>query len=220
MDQELWTSVDRFIGEALIPDDPALDGVQDRAAAPGLPPISVSAAQGKLLMLLARLTGAKRILEVGTLAGYSAIWLARGLSKGGKLVTLELDAMHAEVARDNLKRAKLAGMVEVRVGPALETLPKLSKEKAGPFDLVFIDADKQSYLEYFDWALKLSRKGALIVCDNVVRGGRILEDKPDVMAAGIKRLYERLKNEKRMEATSVQTVGVKGYDGLLFARIR
>jgi predicted O-methyltransferase YrrM len=167
----MWSTVDRYFSDLLLPDDPALEESLRASGAAGLPPISVSPNQGRLLMLLALAVGARRILEIGTLGGYSTIWLARALPPGGQLVTLEVDPRHAEVARGNLARAGLAGLVEVRLGAALDTLPQLAAEAGGPFDLFFIDADKQSTPDYFAWALRLGRRGSLIIVDNVVRGG-------------------------------------------------
>src|SRR5262245_6411800 len=169
MTQEPWTAVDRLICDLLVPPDPALEAALQDSAAAGLPPINVSPNQGKLLMLLAQVQGARSILEIGTLGGYSTIWLARALPAGGRLVTLESDPHHAEVARSNIGRAGLAGVVELRLGPAQETLPRLAAEGRGPFDFIFIDADKPGYPDYLGWALRLSRRGSLIVADNVVR---------------------------------------------------
>lgn len=216
MTQELWTSVDRYACDQLQLDDPALDAAQAAAAAAGLPPISVSPPQGKLLFLLAQSIGARAVLEVGTLAGYSAIWLARALPAGGRLVTLEADPKHAAVAGSNIARAGLAEKVEVRLGRALDTLPSLK----GPFDLSFIDADKASIPEYFAWALKLSRPGSLIVVDNVVRRGAVLDaQSADPNVQGVRRFNALLAAEPRVSATTIQTVGVKGHDGFTLARV-
>ena len=171
MREKLWDAVESYFGETLVPSDPALDAALAASDAAGLPPISVAPSQGKLLQLLARLQGARRILEIGTLGGYSTIWLARALPPDGRLVTLESDPKHAKVAAANIARAGLADVVEIRLGRALDTLPKLAAEGLGPFDLIFIDADKPSNADYFAWALKLSRRGSLIVVDNVVRDG-------------------------------------------------
>jgi predicted O-methyltransferase YrrM len=218
--QERWSAVDRYLGELLIPADPALDAALEASAAAGLPPIAVSAPQGKLLHLLARLHGARRILEVGTLGGYSTIWLARALPPGGRLVTLELSATNAEVARANVARAGLADAVDVRVGPALETLPRLAEEGGAPFDLVFIDADKPSTAEYFEWALALTRPGSVIVVDNVVRDGALADAaSADASVQGMRRFVERLAAEPRVSATGIQTVGGKGYDGFVLALV-
>lgn len=220
MSQERWTAVDRYITDLLVPPDPALDAALQASAAAGLPAISVSPSQGKLLQLLARLQGARAILELGTLGGYSTIWLARALPPGGRLVTLEADPKHAEVARANLARAGLEDVVEVRLGRGLDTLPRLAAEGGGPFDLIFIDADKPSIPDYFAWALRLSRRGSLIVVDNVVRDGAVVDagsDDPNVQ--GVRRFNELLAAEPRVSATTLQTVGSKGYDGLTFALV-
>ena len=202
--------VDAFIASRLALQDDALDA----AAASDVPPIRVSAAQGKLLMLFARMVSAKRILEIGTLAGYSTIWLARGLVEGGSLVTLELDPKHAEIARDNVARAGLSSCVDVRVGAALETLATL----AGSFDLVFIDADKPNNTNYFDRALALSHSGTVILVDNVVRRGAIIDDaSTDASVIGTRALFDRIANEPRVTATAIQTVGEKGWDGFAIA---
>jgi predicted O-methyltransferase YrrM len=214
MTQTLWTAVDDFIVDHLVQPDDALDAALRASEAAGLPAINVSPAQGKLLMLLAKLVGARSILEVGTLGGYSTIWLARALPQDGSFVTLEVNPKHADVARSNVARAGLASVVDVRVGAALDTLVRLASEGRGPFDLVFIDADKENNPSYFEWALKLTRRGSLIIVDNVVRGGRVIEggnNEPAV--AGTRRLYERMASEPRVSATAIQTVGVKGYDG-------
>jgi predicted O-methyltransferase YrrM len=220
MTKKLWSEVDRYFAEALGASDPTLDAALAASEAAGLPPIAVSALQGKLLMLLARGIGARRILEVGTLGGYSTIWLARALPEDGRLVTLEYSRRHAEVACGNIARAGLSGIVEVRVGRALDALPKLAAEKAGPFDLIFIDADKPNNPDYFKWALKLSRPGSLIVVDNVVRDGDVANAKSrsaDVL--GVRRMNELIAAEPRVSATAIQTVGSKGYDGLLLALV-
>jgi predicted O-methyltransferase YrrM len=183
-----------------------------------LPSISVAPNEGKLLMLLAQLCGARNILEIGTLGGYSTIWLARGMASGGNLITLEASAKHAEVAGLNIARAGLADMVEVRVGPAGDTLPRLAAEGLGPFDLIFIDADKEGYSEYFAWALKLARPGTLIIADNVIRDGEILDPtSSDPRVQGIRRFNQLLANEPRVRATVIQTVGRKGHDGMAIA---
>ena len=220
MAQEQWTAVDRYLTDLLVPPDPALEVALQASAAAGLPPIQVSPNQGKLLHLLARLQGARAILEIGTLGGYSTIWLARALPAGGRLVTLEADPKHAEVARANLARAGLADVVELRLGRALETLPRLAAEGRGPFDLIFIDADQPGYPDYFAWALKLSRPGSLILADNVVRKGAVVDaasDDPRVQ--GVRRFNELLAAEPRVTATAIQTVGSKGYDGFALALV-
>jgi predicted O-methyltransferase YrrM len=219
--QALWTSVDQFISGLLIPSDPALDAALEASAVAGLPAISVSANQGKLLHLLAKLVNARRILEIGTLGGYSTIWLARALPVDGKLITLEADAKHAQVARANFVRARLAEVIDLRLGPALETLPRLAAEGAGPFDLIFIDADKPNTSAYFDWALSLSRAGSLIIVDNVVRDGEIADAvSTDANVQAMRRFLTRLAAESAVEAAAMQTVGSKGYDGLAIAMVR
>ena len=211
MTSDTWSAVDRFVVDTLSASDPVLDAAQRAADTAGLPAISVSAAQGKFLHLLARIRGARRILEIGTLAGYSTIWLARALPPGGQLITLEYDPRHADVARANIARAGLADRVEVRVGRAIEALPGLVVDE--PFDLIFIDADKPSTSDYFRWALKLSRPGTVIVVDNVVRDGRLVDANGDGDVQGMRRFLEAAANEARVEGTVLQTVGVKGYDG-------
>jgi predicted O-methyltransferase YrrM len=218
--QKKWTEVDDYIASLLIPPDAALDGALKASDEAGLPPINVSANQGKLLMLFARMLNARNILEIGTLGGYSTIWMARGMAEGGRLITLEYEAKHAEVATANLVRAGLSGRVEIRVGRAGDTLPKLVEEGRGPFDLVFIDADKQGYTEYLEWSMKLSRRGTVIVADNVVRNGAITDEaSSDEMVQGIRRFNRALAAEKRVSATEIQTVGSKGYDGLAIATV-
>ena len=218
MTQDVWTAVDKYITDLLVPSEPALEAALQASSAAGLPHIQVSPAQGKLLHLLARVCNARQILEIGTLGGYSTIWLARALPAGGRVITLEADPKHAEVARANFALAGLAGMIELRLGPALEALPQLVSERRGPFDLIFIDADKANMREYFDWALKLSRTGSVIIADNVIRDGRVLHagsGDPDIQ--GVRRFTERLATEKRVSATEIQTVGSKGYDGFAIA---
>ena len=213
---QVWDNVDRYISDTLVQPDEALAAALEASDAAGLPAISVSPAHGKLLWLLARMLGAKRILEIGTLGGYSAIWLARGLAPGGRLITLEALEKHATVARKNLARAGLADVVEVRVGSALDTLPQLQER----FDLAFIDADKQNNPEYFRWALELSRPGSVIVVDNVVRDGAVIDARSrDAAVQGVRRLYQLIAAEPRVAATAVQTVGVKGYDGFAIALV-
>lgn len=214
--QNQWTEVDRYLNGLLVPSDPALDAALAANAAAGLPPIDVAPNQGKLLHLLARLMGAKRILEIGTLGGYSTIWLARALREGGRLVTLEFDPKHAEVARENLARAGLSEVVEVRQGAALDTLPTLT----GPFDLIFIDADKPNNPNYLEWSLKLSRPGTLIVGDNVVRWGKVADpESTDASVRGARSFLEMMAAEPRLSATAIQTVGSKGYDGFAVALV-
>lgn len=214
MNNDLPTAVDEFLAPRLAKHDDALDAAVVASEAGGLPEIAVSANQGKLLHVLALSVGAKRILEIGTLGGYSTIWLARALPEGGRVVTLEAESLHAEVARQNLANAGVTDLVEVRVGLAIETLPKLAAENAGPFDFFFIDADKPSIPDYFAWALKLARPGSLIVVDNVVRSGELANaDSTDEAVIGCRQLIELLENEPRVSATVVQTVGAKGHDG-------
>jgi predicted O-methyltransferase YrrM len=216
MSSRLWSDVDRYITETLVQPDAALEAALSASDAAGLPQISVSPAHGKFLWLLARLVNARRILEIGTLGGYSTIWLARGLAPGGRLISLEAVEKHAAVARANLERAGLSRMAEVRVGQALDTLPRVE----GPVDLTFIDADKQNNAEYFRWALKLSRAGSLIVVDNVVRDGRVIDSASrDASVLGVRKLNELLAREKRVSATAIQTVGIKGYDGFAVALV-
>lgn len=216
----VWTEVDRYLEEALLPEDPVLTDVVRESRAAGLPAIQVSPTQGRFLALLVQAMGARRLLEVGTLGGYSAIWMARALPPEGRLLTLEVDPTHADVARRNIARAGLAGKVEIRPGAAIETLPKLVAEGAGPFDVTFLDADKPPSADYFDWALRLSRPGGAIVVDNVVRQGEVLDGaSSDASVQGIRRLIERVAAEPRVSATALQTVGRKGYDGFLLALV-
>jgi predicted O-methyltransferase YrrM len=218
MNQQQWTAVDQYITEHLVFSDPALDSALAASTAGGLPTIQVAPNQGKMLHVLAKLIRAKNILELGTLGAYSTIWLARALPADGKLITLEANPTHAKVALTNIERAGLGKIIELREGKALETLPKLEAEKRGPFDLIFIDADKVNIPEYFNWALKLSHPGSLIIVDNVVRDGQVVEAKstdPNVM--GVRRLYEALAKDKRVTCTALQTVGSKGYDGFIMA---
>src|SRR5665213_48229 len=218
MNQEQWTAVDAYITDHLVASDPALDAALAASTAGGLPNIQVAPNQGKLLHVLAKLINAKNILELGTLGGYSTIWLARALPANGKLITLEANPAHAKVAQSNINRAGLGKMVELREGKALDTLPKLVTEKRGPFDFVFIDADKANIPEYFDWAVKLSRPGSLIIVDNVVRDGHVIDAKStDPHVTGVRRLYDALTKDKRATTTALQTVGSKGYDGFIMA---
>jgi len=220
MDQETFSAVDKFIEQTILSEDEALRGAVDAAEAAGLPAIQVSPPQGKLLQLLVRLVGAKRILEFGTLGGYSAILMARALPEDGRLITLEAKPEYAEVAQRSVERAGVGDRVEVRVGPALEALPRLVEEGAGPFDLVFIDADKVNTPSYFAWALDRTRPGGLIVADNVVRDGTLADaSATDDAAQAQRRLHEMLAGEPRASATTIQTVGVKGYDGFLIALV-
>jgi predicted O-methyltransferase YrrM len=216
--QQQWTAVDEYVTGLLVRPDPALQAALDATAQAGMPAIAVSAPQGKLLALLAQILGARQILEIGTLGAFSTIWLARALPADGRIISLEINPRHAEVANGNLQAAGVDKVAEIRVGPALETLPKLAEEGAGPFDLVFIDADKANIPAYFDWSLKLSRPGTVIVVDNVVRNGALLDasgTQPDVV--GVRRLHELLATDGRLSATTIQTVGAKGYDGFTLA---
>jgi len=220
LDQQTFAAVDAFIGETIVPEDEQLRAALEAAGRAGLPPIQVSPPQGKLLQLLARLQGARTMLEFGTLGGYSTILLARALPEDGRLITLEANAEYAEVARDSIERAGLAERVEVRVGPALEALPGLEEEGAGPFDLVFIDADKVNTPNYFAWALDHSRPGSLVIADNVVRDGSLAETSSDDSATVAQRaLHEALAADPRVSATTIQTVGSKGYDGFTIALV-
>lgn len=219
MSQEKWTAVDDFYAQHLLPPDPALDAALKNTAASGLPPIQVASNQGKLLMLLAAATRAEKVLEIGTLGGFSTICLARGVGPAGHVTTLELDPHHAEVARKNIAAANLDN-VTIRVGPAIETLPKLLAENVGPFDLVFIDADKESSADYFAWALKLSRTGTLILIDNVARAGAVADEhSTDPGVIGTRKVLAAIGREPRVSATAIQTVGHKGYDGLAIALV-
>jgi predicted O-methyltransferase YrrM len=213
MAEDQWMEVDQYFSERLLPSDPILELALETSVAAGLPAISVSPNQGKFLQILAQIV-ARSILEIGTLGGYSTIWLARGLRAGGQVISLEVDPRHAEVARLNVSRAGLQDVIEVRIGDALEILPQLSGERRGPFDLIFIDADKQNIPTYFEWALKLSRPGTLIVVDNVVRSGGVVDaDSSDPSVQGVRRFIELLRGESAASGTVIQTVGIKGYDG-------
>jgi predicted O-methyltransferase YrrM len=220
MPTEVWNAVDRYINDLLVPPDPALRAALQASDTAGLPQINVSPTQGKLLQLLAQVQGARTILEIGTLRGYSTIWLARALPPDGRLITLEADPKHAEVARANIVRAGLDEIVELRLGRALDTLPQLAAEKRGPFDLIFIDADKPGYPDYFEWALRLSRRGILIIADNVVRDGAVIDAASnDPLVKGIRRFMDMHATEPRVSATAIQTVGSKGYDGVAIALV-
>ena len=213
-----WSEVDSYFAKTLIGPDPALDAALAANSAAGLPSIDVSAPQGKLIHLLARMMGARKALEIGTLGGYSTIWLARALPDDGRLVTLEMSARHAEVARRNVARAGLESKVEIRTGAALDVLPQIEAEGIGPFDFVFIDADKTNNAAYLEWALRLSRPGTAIVVDNVVREGEVVDASSrsrDVV--GVRRMFELMAREKRLSATAIQTVGAKGWDGFALA---
>ena len=220
MNQSQWTAVDRYIGETLAPSDAALESALADSATAGLPPINVAPNQGKFLQILARSIGARRILEIGTLGGYSTIWMARALPDHGHLITLEIDPKHAAVAASNVARAGLTHCVEIRLGAALDSLAQLAAEAQEPFDLVFIDADKQNIPAYFKWAQRLTRTGGLIVIDNVVRDGAVIDaasDDPSVR--GVRALNEMIAADPRISATSLQTVGTKGYDGFTIAYV-
>src|SRR5262245_49137351 len=220
MTEDLWSKVDTYIVDKLIKTDSALDTALETSEAAGLPAINVSPNHGKLLHMLARLVSARAILEIGTLGGYSTIWMARALQPGGRLITLEFEPKHAELAKANIARAGLGDVVDVRLGVALETLPKIAAEKIGPFDLIFIDADKVSTADYFQWALKLSRVGSLIVVDNVIRKGEVANAKTDDPAVrGMRRFMDFAAAEPRVIATAIQTVGSKGYDGFSVALV-
>jgi predicted O-methyltransferase YrrM len=214
VNEKLWTAVDDYITGMLLPADTVLEAALEASRAAGLPPIAVTPAQGKLLHILARLQGARRILEIGTLGGYSTIWLGRALPADGKLLTVEVNPEYAKIARENISRAGLDAVVDLRLGPALETLPQIVAEGAGPFDLIFIDADKHNIPKYFEISCGLSRLGSLIIVDNVVRDGRVLDAKshdPDIQ--GIRRFNQLLSRKQGVCATALQTVGAKGYDG-------
>ena len=211
---DTWAAVDNYFGGLLAPNDPVLTDALQSANAAGLPQIQVTALQGKLLHLFARMISARNILEIGTLGGYSTIWMARALPEDGRLITLEADKKHADVARENFDHAGVANKVELRLGKALDTLPQIAAERRGPFDLIFIDANKSSMPEYFAWSLKLARPGSIIIADNVVREGAVLNaESADADIQGIRRFAEMLSKEKRVSATAVQTVGSKNYDG-------
>jgi len=218
MTHDIWTAVDDYITSSVVGHDAVLEGALERSAAAGLPAISVSPAQGKLLFLLARAMRARRILELGTLGGYSTIWLARALPRGGRVVTLELEPTHGAVARDNLRRANLARRVDIRVGPALETLDQLIADGVKPFDLIFIDADKPRIPDYYERALALSSPGSVIIVDNVVRDGKLADaSSDDANVQGVRAFHDLLAHDDRVSATTIQTVGTKGYDGFTLA---
>jgi predicted O-methyltransferase YrrM len=221
MSRSQWSAVDSYIVEKLVSNDPALLSALESNASAGLPAYDVSPPQGKFLHLLARMIGARRVLEIGTLGAYSTIWLARALPAGGRVVTLEFDTHHAEVARSNIQRADLEGLIDIRVGAALDTLRLLHSESADPFDLVFIDADKSNNPGYLEWALKLSRPGTVILADNVVRGGAVVDaGDTDAGVRGVRRFFDMLATDSRLSATALQTVGSKGWDGFAIAIVR
>jgi predicted O-methyltransferase YrrM len=216
--QKVWTQVDRYFSDRLVPPDPAFDAAIAANRAAALPAIDVTALQGKFLDLLVRISGARRILEIGTLGGYSTLWLARALPEGGSAVTLELEPKHAAIARENLERAGVLSRVDLRIGRASDLLKALVTSRAAPFDLIFIDADKSGYPEYLDWSLKLSRPGTVLVGDNVVRDGKVIDPQsPDPHIQGVRRFTELVAAEPRLAATVLQTVGSKGYDGFAIA---
>jgi len=218
MNQDQWTAVDRYLESSIVTQDSALQAALKASEAAELPAIQVSPAQGKLLHLLARSVCARNILEIGTLGAYSTIWLARALPPGGRLITLEADPKHAEVSRANLARAGLSEIVEIRLGKAIDSLPCLAAEGRGPFDFIFIDADKPSNPDYWAWALKLARRGSLIVIDNVIRKGAVADPaSTDPKVVGTRRMFELIAAEPRVSATVIQTVGSKGYDGFAMA---
>jgi len=221
MNQETWSSVDKYFIDLLVPSDPALNAALADTDAAGLPQHNVAPNQGKLLQLLAKICGARTILEIGTLGGYSTIWLARALPAGGRLVTLEANPKHAEVAFVNIVRAGLASVVDLRVGKAVDILPRLAAEGIAPFDLIFIDADKPSNPEYLGWSLKLSRPGTVIIGDNVVRNGAVTDSSStDPNVQGVRRFLQLISSEPRLSATALQTVGSKGYDGFAIAIVQ
>ena len=220
MTENPWTPVDDYLAGLFVGADSDLEKAVRDSTAAGLPEIQVSPTQGKLLHLLVRLRSARAILEIGTLGGYSAICMARALPPGGRLITLEFEPKHAEVARANIARAGLADRVDVRLGRALDLLPQVEKDRVGPFDLVFIDADKENNPRYFDWALRLTRPGSLILVDNVVREGRVLEaESADASVQGTRKVLSMMASEPRVTATALQVVGMKGWDGLAIALV-
>jgi predicted O-methyltransferase YrrM len=221
MADQLWARIDDYLVDALVPSDSVLDHTLRAGVDAGMPQIQVTPTQGKLLYLLALAVGAKRILEVGTLAGYSAIWMARALPPDGRLVTLEVDSDNARVARSSIRRAGLEDRIDVRLGPAMETLPALQAEGAGPFDFVFVDADKENNPGYVAWALRLSRPGTVIVVDNIVRHGALIDAaSEDASVRGVRAMFELIASEPRLEATALQTVGSKGHDGFAILRVK
>jgi predicted O-methyltransferase YrrM len=218
MSSKTWTAVDDYIVSSLFEADPVLDAVIKANRDQGLPAIDVSAAQGKLLSLLVRIRGARKVLEVGTLGGYSTIWMARALPSDGRIVTLELDPHHAKVAHSNFERAGVADKVDLRIGPALQSLSILESEKAGPFDLIFIDADKPNNANYLSLAMRLARSGTVIICDNVIRDGTVIrQDGRDPYVEGARAAFSFIGSDKRLDGTALQTVGAKGYDGFAIA---
>lgn len=220
MNQHLWETVDQYLTDVLVPSDAVLDHAIQTSKAAGLPPHQIAPNQGQFLQLLAQMQGANRILEIGTLGGYSTIWLARALPADGCLVTLEVNPQYAEIAAKNIAKSGLATRVDIRVGQAINTLSQLSQEGVTPFDFIFIDADKPNNPEYLRWSLKLSRPGTVIVGDNVVRNGEVINrDSSDPKVQGIRQFLELIALEHRLSATAIQTVGSKGYDGFAIARV-
>jgi caffeoyl-CoA O-methyltransferase len=218
MDQKVFEAVDKYISDLFILPDETLIAAEQSHRLENIPQINVSPNLGKLLYLFARLSKAKKILEVGTLAGYSTIWMAKALPEDGRIISLEVDPHHAKVARNNIDRAGMSSKVEIRVGKAIDLLPELVEEKAGPFDMIFIDADKPPYTEYFEWSLKLSRSGTLIIADNVIRDGKVLDqNQDDPMVKGAQRFNKALAASRNVSATILQTIGVKEYDGMAIA---
>ncbi len=216
--QETWAAVDRYFGDRLAPHDDSLAACVEANREAGLPSIDVPALLGKFLELMVRISGARNVLEIGTLGGYSTIWLARGLPAGGQVVTLEIDPHHAEIARNNLEWAGVLDRVEITIGPAVEALRALYEGATEPFDVIFIDADKKSLPEYLDWSLKLSRPGTVIIADNVVRDGKVLDaDSSDPDIQGVRRMTEMMAANPRLSATALPTVGARGYDGFAMA---
>ena len=221
MDQEVFKEVDLYISDLFNPEDEALTAAESSHKREGIPHINVSPNLGRFLYLLAKLVNAKKILELGTLAGYSTIWLAKALPETGHVISLELDPHHADIAKKNISRAGLSGKIEIRVGKAIDLLPGLVSENAGPFDMIFIDADKPPYTEYFEWSLKLSRSGTLIIADNVIRDGKVLNvNQDDPMVQGAQRFNKALAANSRVDATILQTIGVKEYDGMAIAIVK
>ncbi|MBE9914433.1 O-methyltransferase [Paenibacillus donghaensis] len=219
--QQTWEQVDEYITELLCPNDPVLDDVLVANRKADLPEIDVTGSQGKLLQLLVQMSGAKRVLEIGTLGAYSTIWMARGLPADGRIITLELVPLHAEVAKANIKRAGLEEKIEVRTGNALEHLAQMAEEQIQPFDLIFIDADKPNNPKYLEWALRFSRSGTVIIGDNVIRGGEIIDKhSTDPRVQGVRTFYEMIADNPKISATAVQTVGGKGYDGFMIGIVR
>ncbi|HEY9774277.1 MAG TPA: O-methyltransferase [Planktothrix sp.] len=220
MSEQIWSAVDNYLNELVVRPHKTLEAATRASTDAGLPAIAVSASQGKLLHILARLQNARKILEIGTLGGYSTIWLASALKEDGKLVSLDIDERHQKVAATNIAHAGLSALVELRLGSALDLLPHLHEEGAGPFDLIFIDADKERIPEYFLWSLKLARTGTLIIVDNVVRKGEVIDaTSENTSVHGVRRFNELLATEKRVTATTIQTVGSKGYDGMTLAYV-